>query len=69
MAGAFIGVANTARRIKSMYIGVNGIARKVKSEWIGAYDISIRSGQVNLFSGQNPPMYIVEPMDKKVKPL
>ena len=33
--GAYIGIADIARKIKKGYIGVNGIAKKIKKAYVG----------------------------------
>ena len=38
--GAYIGVGNSAKKIKSIYIGVNGVAKKVKKAYIGVNNVA-----------------------------
>lgn len=33
--GAYLGISNTARKVKNIYVGVNGVARKIKKAYIG----------------------------------
>ena len=39
-AKIYIGINNTASRVKKLYIGVNGVARKVKKAYIGVNNIA-----------------------------
>ena len=48
--GAYIGVDNTARKIKKGYIGVDNTARKIKKGYIGV------GGAARLFYSLGPPM-------------
>ena len=38
--GAYIGVGNSAKKIKNIYIGVNGVAKKVKKAYIGVNNVA-----------------------------
>lgn len=40
MAGGFVGVGGTARKIQAAYVGVNGIARKVLKVYVGVNGIA-----------------------------
>lgn len=33
--GAYLGISDTARKVKNIYVGVNGVARKIKKAYIG----------------------------------
>ena len=33
--GAYLGISDAARKVKSMYVGVDGVARKIKKAYIG----------------------------------
>lgn len=44
----YVGVANTARKVKKMYVGVDGVARKVKKGYIGV------DGKARLFYLSHP---------------
>lgn len=35
MAGGFVGVGGTARKIKAVYVGVDGVARKITKAYVG----------------------------------
>lgn len=36
----YVGVNNTARKVKTLYVGVNGVARKVKKMYIGVNGVA-----------------------------
>lgn len=38
--GTYIGVGNTARKVKSIYVGVDGVARKVKKAYVGVNGVA-----------------------------
>lgn len=33
--GAYLGISDTARKVKNIYVGVDGVARKIKKAYIG----------------------------------
>lgn len=40
MAGGFVGVGGTARKIKAVYVGVDGVARKITKAYVGVDSVA-----------------------------